>query len=155
MQISKLILSIFISYSPAFISGFCHVDTKSWYAQLVKPSFSPPAYVFGIVWSILYFLIGISLYLFWQSEGNFSSKKIGFIIFGLQLLLNAAYTPVFFEKKSLLGGLIICILLSIFVLLTIIEFYKFSPISAYLLIPYLLWGFFAMILNYKILSLNS
>lgn len=68
--------------------------------------------------------------------------------------LNACFTPIFFAYKSLLGGFIICLLLALFVLLTIVEFYKVVPISAYLLIPYLLWGIFATFLSYKIFSLN-
>ncbi len=151
----KLISSILIAYSPAFISGFWRMDTKGWYAKLVKPNFSPPSWVFGVVWSILYLLIGLSLYFFWKSDGDFIQKKAGFVFFGIQLLLNAAFTPVFFGMKSLLGGLIICILLSIFVFLTILEFYKFSFIAAVLLLPYLIWGLFAAFLNYKIFSANS
>lgn len=151
----KLILSFLLAYSPTFISVFFNMDSKIWYGQLVKPSFSPPSWVFGVVWSVLYFLIGVSLYLFWNSNVDFIQKKTGFTIFGMQLLLNASFTPIFFGLKSLLGGFIICLLMSIFVVLTIISFYKISPISSYLLVPYLFWGLFATFLSYKILVMNS
>jgi len=150
----KFILSIIISYSPSFATIFWQMDTKGWYAELSRPKFSPPSWVFGVVWPILYFLIGVSLYLFWNSDADFSHKRIGFILFGVQLFLNACFTPIFFAYKSLLGGFIISLLLSVFVFLTIIEFYKISPAAAYLLVPYLLWDFFAAFLSYKILVLN-
>lgn len=150
----KLIASILIAYSPAFISGGWRMD-RTWYSNLIKPNFSPPSWVFGVVWSILYFMIGLSLYFFWKADNDFEQKKLGYVFFLIQLLINAAFTPVFFGLKSILGGLIICILLAIFVLLTMLEFYKTSPIAAYLLIPYLIWGLFATFLNFKIFSLNS
>ncbi|MEI8377178.1 MAG: TspO/MBR family protein [bacterium] len=151
----KLILSILIGYSPSFISGFFKFDTTNWYSKLTKPSFSPPSWIFGVVWPILYFLIGLSLYFFWKTDADFEEKKLGYTFFAIQLLLNACFTPIFFAYKSLLGGFVICLLLSIFVLLTILEFYKIAPLSAYLLIPYLLWDIFATFLSFKILLLNS
>lgn len=151
----KLISSLLIAYSPVFVSSFFKFDSKGWYAALTKPSLSPPAWVFGVVWTILYFLIGISLYLFWKTDVDFEQKKLGYTFFVIQLILNACFTPVFFAYKSLFGGLVICFLLAVFVLLTIIEFYKVSPTSAYSLIPYLLWGLFATFLSYRILILNS
>ncbi len=123
-----------------------------WYSNLIRPAFSPPNWIFAPVWVFLYISIFIYLALFTASK--IEHKKSGFVFFSTQLLLNFIWSPVFFNFKSISGGLIIIILLDIFVILTIFEFFKASKIAGLILIPYLVWILFATYLNIGYLVLN-
>lgn len=133
-------------------SIFTASTVSSWYPTLIKPNFSPPAWLFGPVWVLLYFLMGISLYLIWQNKAKDNKKSL--IIFGIQLTLNVFWSFLFFGLKSPLYGLIDILLLLAAIILTIAFSFKISSYAAILLIPYLAWVFFATILNYSIMSLN-
>lgn len=133
-------------------SIFTASTVSSWYPTLIKPNFSPPAWLFGPVWVLLYFLMGISLYLIWQNKAKDNKKSL--IIFGIQLILNVFWSFLFFGLKSPLYGLIDILLLLAAIILTIAFSFKISSYAAILLIPYLAWVFFATILNYSIMSLN-
>lgn len=155
MEFFKFIFSVIISYSPALVArAFLLNVPDRWYQEIARPPVSPPGWVFGVVWSVLYFLMGCSLFLFCIAEGDAEEKRLGFIFFGIQLLLNAAFMPVCFGHRWFLGGFIICVLLAIFVVLTMFAFYKVSKIAAFLLLPYLLWGLFAIFLSYQVYKLN-
>ncbi len=125
-----------------------------WYNELAKPAFTPAAEIFAPAWLILYSLIFISFLLYLKSKNNLPSKKRGFSIFFVQLVLNISWTPVFFGLKNPYLGLIIICVLAIYIILTIIEFYKFSKLASYLLLPYLVWVIFAIYLNAGIIILN-
>ena len=114
-----------------------------WYKNLNKSSLTPPDYVFGIVWSILYTLIIISFFIYINSY--YSNK--GIILFSIQIVLNLLWPYLFFNKRLLCGSLINLVLLNIFVYLTYLEFNNYSPLSSYLLLPYLLWILLALYLN--------
>lgn len=130
------------------------MNSKIWYAQIVKPTYAPPSWVFGVVWPVLYIMIGLAFYFFWKAEGSFEQKKLGYILFVVQFLLNLSFMPVFFGLKSFLGGLVVCILLVLSIYWTMHEFYKFSHIATILLHPYMAWCIFATFLSYKIFLLN-
>jgi tryptophan-rich sensory protein len=117
------------------------------YGSLNKPDLAPPSVVFPIAWSILYVLMGISLYM------NRNNKK-NMVTFFIQLMLNYLWVFVFFGMQSWLGGFIVIILLDVMILYTILEFYKENKLSAYMMIPYLLWCVFASYLNFQIFLLN-
>lgn len=117
------------------------------YGSLNKPDLAPPSVVFPIAWSILYVLMGISLYM------NRNNKK-NMVSFFIQLMLNYLWVFVFFGMQSWLGGFIVIILLDVMILYTILEFYKENKLSAYMMIPYLLWCVFASYLNFQIFLLN-
>lgn len=124
-----------------------------WFNSLTKPFLNPPSKVFPPVWSVLYILIFISLFFYIVAKtGNL--KMRGYLYFGVQILLNLLWSPVFFLAHNIALALFIVILLDIFVVLTIKSFYKMSKISAFLLVPYLLWIFFATYLNFAYLILN-
>lgn len=125
-----------------------------WYNSLTKPVLSPPSYIFPPVWSVLYVTIFISLILFIITKTKIS-KKNGYIYFFIQMILNLLWSPAFFIMQNIGLALFIVILLDIFVILTIKNFYKVSEISAYLLMPYLIWIIFATYLNASYLILNS
>ncbi len=124
-----------------------------WYDSLVKPVLNPPSWIFPPVWSILYALIIISLFIY-IFKNSLQNKSSGYVYFIIQLILNLAWSPIFFYFKNIGLALIIVVLLDYFVILTIKRFYSVSKISAILLIPYLLWILFATYLNTAFLILN-
>lgn len=143
----KLMVAILICEGVGVLgSVFTVSNIPTWYAGLNKPTFSPPNWVFGPVWTLLYFLMGVALFLVWR-------KKIP-MIFSLQLILNFVWSVVFFGMRSPLGGLIVIVLLWLAILGSIINFWKISRWAGILLIPYLGWVTFASILNYNIFILN-
>ncbi|MBT4824782.1 tryptophan-rich sensory protein [Candidatus Woesearchaeota archaeon] len=149
----KLILSIVICQLAGIIGSFFTVSSVStWFLTLNKPFFNPPSWLFGPVWITLYLLMGISLYLIWNSYNKSSRLAISF--FSIQLVLNSLWSILFFGLKNPLLAFIEIIILWIFILLTIIFSHKKSKTSAYLLIPYILWVTFAAILNFSIFYLN-
>jgi len=126
---------------------------STWYVNLNKPSFNPPNWLFAPVWTFLFLLMGISVYLIWKKGIN-KKTKYALDIFALQLVLNLCWTLIFFGLHSPLFAFVEIIILWVVILIVIIKFYKISRISAYLLIPYILWVTFASILNYSIYYLN-
>lgn len=150
-NIWKLVVSILVPILASVIGGiFTASSVSKWYAKLKKPSFNPPNWIFGPVWTILYLMMGVSLYLVWITKFD----QLAFVIFGIQLFLNVLWSIIFFGIKNPFYAFIEIVLLWIAILLTIVYFYNISPISAYLLIPYILWVSFASILNYAIYKLN-
>lgn len=156
IEFFKLIISILICNSAGFIGVvFTSSAIPTWYDSLKKPPFSPPNWIFGPVWTILYTLMGISAYFVWRQGINDSQVKTALIIFGVQLFLNALWSPIFFGFRALFAGLIVIIIMWIAILLTILAFLKISTVAAVLLIPYILWVSFATILNFSLWILNS
>lgn len=155
MNYKKLIASILICQAAGIIGSFFTISSiDSWYATLNKPSFNPPSWLFGPAWITLYFLIGIALYLVWNMERRDKIWKNAIAIFSVQLILNAAWSIIFFGmEQPLLAGFEI-IILWVFILLTIIYFGKLNKTAAYLLVPYICWVTFASVLNWAIVTLN-
>ena len=152
-KIWKLIISILIPFLASAIGGFfTSTSVLTWYVDLIKPSFNPPSWVFGPIWTILYLLMGIALYLFWIDKSK--NKKPAFIAFGAQIFLNAFWSVLFFGIQKPFYAFIDIIVLWISILITIIYFYRTKKMSAYLLIPYILWVSFAAVLNFSIYILN-
>lgn len=132
---------------------YINMFNSAWYYNLLKPPFSPPDWVFSPVWSVLYFTIFISLLLYIFKPAK--NKKIGYIYFILQLILNLLWTPAFFYLQNIKLALIVIIFLDIFVIFTIKKFYFVSKLSGLILIPYLIWILFATYLNIGYLVLNA
>ncbi len=126
----------------------------TWYASLNKPFFSPPNWIFGPVWTILYLLMGVAFYLILKKGWKKKGVKSAGIFFLAQLALNFLWTPIFFGLKSPLLGLITILTLWILIVITMRKVYSISKLAFYLLIPYLLWVSFATALNAAILILN-
>ena len=126
----------------------------TWYAALRKPWFTPPNWLFGPIWLTLYFLMGISLYLVFESKRNKAKEKPALCAFGIQLFLNVLWSVLFFGMHYLLYGFIEIVLLWISIAVTIILFFKVSKVAAYLLLPYILWVTIAASLNYYVFILN-
>lgn len=151
----KLALSLFLPFLAAAIGSYATFPAiPTWYATLEKPFFSPPNWLFGPVWTILYLLMGIALYLVWSAPDTKSLKRRGITLFFAQLVLNTCWSIVFFGLQSPLFALIVIIALWILILLTLKSFLKVSKVAGWLLVPYLAWVSFATLLNAAIVYLN-
>jgi translocator protein len=130
------------------------MDTSQWYSQLIKPSFAPPADVFGVVWGVLYPVIIISFgYVFYL----YLKKKIKFAVllpFILNIIFNLIFSPIQFILRSNVLAAVDITLVVITLLWAIMSIYRHSKLTAIFQIPYLLWGLFATILQYSITYLN-
>ncbi len=153
-NILKLALCIAIPLAIGSISGIATAgNITGWYATLQKPFFNPPNYLFGPVWTLLYGLMGVSLYLIWNAPSS-SMRTNALIIFGVQMLLNFAWSFIFFHFKELGWALVEIILTWLSIFTMIVMFSGINKTAAYIQIPYLCWVTFATILNAAIWKLN-
>ena len=135
-------------------SLFTTTGPGSWYSTLIKPTFNPPAWIFAPVWTLLYILMGISLYLVIMEGMKGRDVRIPLLVFTIQLILNLLWSYAFFGLESTFFGLLVIILLWISIVATMILFYPVRKTAAWLLVPYILWVSFATLLTYTIYSLN-
>jgi len=153
-DITKFIISILIPLALGAIAGrFTAQAVPEWFASLNRPSFSPPNWLFGPVWTVLYILLGISLFLIWKQIPSKERNK-ALWVFSIQMFLNFIWSFVFFYFNQIGLALIVIICLWFSIVLMLIRFYKIKPLAAYLNIPYLLWVTFASILNAGYYTLN-
>lgn len=151
----KLVVAIVVTQLAGIIGSlFTFSAIPTWYATLTKPALNPPSWVFGPVWTTLYVLMGVSAFLIWQKGWQRKDVKVALSVYGIQLILNALWSIVFFGMQSPGLALVNIALLFISIVLTMILFYKISRPAMYLLIPYILWVSFASYLNYAIYALN-
>jgi len=151
----KLIISILACLAVGGISGYVTAsEIPGWYATLQKPSFNPPNWLFGPVWTLLYIMMGIAFWLVWKSDAS-DLKQKAMLFFALQLTLNFFWSILFFSFHQTGWAMVEIALLWVFILLCIVSFYPISAIAAYLLVPYLCWVSFASLLNFYIWKLNS
>ena len=146
----KLLIFIFGTYLIGGLFSF-FIDMPSMYQELNKPFLSPPGYVFPIVWTVLYTLMGVSLYLVSEESGD---KKKSYIIYIVQLILNSLWTLFYFGLDMKLFSFFLLVGLVISVIIMILEFRKLNKTAAYLQIPYLIWLIFAGYLNLATYLLN-
>lgn len=135
-------------------SMFTTPSVPTWYAGLVKPSWTPPNWVFGPVWSALYLMMAVAVWLVWR-RGGFATAAIPLTLFLVQLALNAAWSILFFGFR--MPGLAFAeiVLLWFAILVTLIMFWRSNPIAGFLLLPYILWTSFAGALNLALWQLNA
>jgi translocator protein len=129
-------------------------DITGWYATLNKPWFTPPSYVFGPVWTVLYLLMGVSLYLVIAAGWEKKSVKDGVLVFGAQMAANLLWSFLFFGLHSPLAGLACILVLLALIVATIVVFRRVSGTAAWLLVPYLAWVCIATALNAGVVLLN-
>lgn len=154
-NIVKLIIAIAIPLAVGATSGFFTVTgVDSWYQTIQKPSWNPPNWVFGPVWTTLYVLMGIALFLVWKSEAADQLKKIAIGLFAVQLILNFFWSFIFFNQQQIGWAFAEIILMWVFILGTIFMFANINKAAAWLLVPYISWVSFAAILNYTIWKMN-
>lgn len=153
-NILKFIISISLTLSAGAIASFFTFEAiATWYITLNKPSFNPPNWLFGPVWTTLYIILGVSLFLIWK-ENRSKVRDQALTIFGIQMALNFFWSFLFFYINQIGIALIEIVLLWSSILLMIRYFYKIYPIAAYINIPYLLWVTFATALNAAYFILN-
>ena len=151
----KLIASVLVCQFAGILgSVFTLSSIDNWYSLLEKPIFNPPSWVFFPVWTLLYTLMGISLYIVWEKGVHDREVKIGLIFFGMQLILNTLWSFLFFGLRSPYYGLVEIVFLWLAIILTIVQFNKVSKMASLLLVPYILWVSFAALLNYYLWSMN-
>lgn len=154
-EIPKLIASILIVFLGAALGSVATTpELATWYSELIKPAWNPPNWVFGPVWTILYFLMGIALFLVWREGLDRRDVKYAILIFAVQLGLNIAWSVVFFGLNSIIGGLVLIFILWLAIWANIVAFYVISKPAGLILIPYLIWVSIASYLNYTIYLLN-
>lgn len=152
MKIIGLVVWILICFLPAIIGS--QFGPGDWYQALNKPEWNPPNWIFGPVWTLLYVLMGISVWIIWKSYG-LKTAAIPIAFFIVQLILNALWSWFFFGLENVGLAFVDIIALWTFILITLILFWKLNTWSGVLLIPYIAWVSFATILNYNIWQLNK
>lgn len=154
-EIPRLIVSILIVFISGAIGTVATLpEITTWYAALTKPAWTPPNWAFGPIWSTLYVLMGIALFLVWREGLDRKMVRYAIIIFAVQLALNVAWSLVFFGLHSIFGGLILIFFLWIAIWANIFAFYIISKPAGLLLVPYLIWVSIASYLNYSVYLLN-
>ena len=148
----SFILFGLITYSASVIGGLVTVSFKEpWYSLINKPTLNPPSWVFAPVWTTLYLMMTIAIWLFWHSR----NKDMNTIyIYFIHIVFNATWSIVFFGLHQILLALFILIVLILMIIILILRFKRVNIVSYYLMIPYLLWCCFALFLNFNLLILN-
>jgi benzodiazapine receptor len=150
-QLIGLLGSLLAAFAAGAVGAIASVDAASFYAQLSKPSWAPPAGVFGPVWSALYALMGVAAWLVWRSPGR---KGLALGLFGAQLAANALWSWLFFAwHRGALAAVEVLVLLALIVA-TVVTFWRSSRLAALLLVPYLLWVSFASALTWAVWQRN-
>lgn len=145
-------ISILISVGVGTLSAFFTMNSMEIYKELEKPPLSPPGFLFPIVWTILYVLMGIAAYLIYRSNSPDRGKAL--LLYGVQLLVNGLWPVLFFDRQMYLLAFLWLLLLWGLILLTILRFCAINKCAAYLLLPYLIWVTFAGYLNLGVYLLN-
>jgi tryptophan-rich sensory protein len=151
----RLVAAILLTNMAGIIGSlFTTPNIPGWYAGLAKPLLTPPSWVFAPVWTALFVLMGVSLFLLWKEGTEKPGVGAALVFFGLQLGLNVLWSALFFGLQSPLLGLIEILALWLAILATIVLAYRVSRPAAYLLVPYLVWVSFATYLTWAIWTLN-
>ncbi|HEX7117531.1 MAG TPA: TspO/MBR family protein [Longimicrobiales bacterium] len=153
---SSIALAFFIGLClavGALGSFFTEMSRESWYTRIAKPAWTPPDRVFGIVWTLLYVLMGIAAWLVWRTTG-LARGITPLSLFAVQLALNLAWSAIFFGLRAPGAAFIQVLVLWSLVLATVIVFWRVRPLAGALLLPYLLWTTFAAALNLAIWRMN-
>ena len=151
-KILSFVLFAFVTYSASALGGLATLGFKEpWYSLLITPSFNPPDWIFGPVWTTLYLMMTIAIWNFWHSK----NKDINTVyIYFIHLLFNTTWSVIFFVFHKMVLALLVLIILIFLIILLIIKFKRANLLSYYLMIPYLLWCFFALLLNTSLIILN-
>lgn len=155
-QFLPFAINIFIALVFGVLGGLITINSvRTWYPGIQKPSFNPPNWLFGPVWSTLFIIIGISAYLIWTKRDRIVHFPRTVAIYFIQLILNLAWSFLFFYNHLIGAALIEIVALLVVIAINGIVFYKIDKIAGLLFIPYFLWVSFATFLNYNIFILNQ
>ncbi|WP_052356840.1 TspO/MBR family protein [[Clostridium] dakarense] len=151
----SILIPLVIGYASSFISQMLSgVDIATSYSQLIKPGFAPPSFIFPIAWTIIYILMGISSYIIMKKDYKSTKVKDAMFYYWLQLGLNFLWSILFFGLDLRFTAMADLIIMIIILIIMIFKFRKLDKKVAYLNIPYLLWIFYALFLNYFIWTIN-
>ncbi len=154
-RIKTYVIAILIPLAVGFLSSLLTMESMDIYSELITPPLSPPGWIFPVVWTILYTLMGISSAIVWEMrQKDLGSANCGLIYYGISLIFNFLWSIVFFNLRWLLFAFIWLLILLYLILRTIACYKKVSPLAAYLQIPYALWVAFAGYLNFALWILN-
>lgn len=149
-MLAGVVLVNVVGAAPAVLSG----PGSPWFRGLAKPAIYPPGWVFGVVWTLLFTLLGVAVALVWLDGRETRAGRVALGLFVGQMCLNVAWTPAFFAARNLLAGLAVIVALWPAVLATVVAFDRVDRRAAALLVPYLAWVTFAAVLNYRLWALN-
>lgn len=149
-----LLISILIAQAAGIFSSLLSGNVSAAYSALVKPAFAPPGWIFGIVWPILYTLMGVAVYIVFQTKADMQKKSLALMLYILQLFFNFLWSIVFFGWGLYWAAAVIAGILLFLILLTTISFLRINKKAAILMAPYLIWVLFALYLNISIAVLN-
>lgn len=154
LHLPKLLASLAATFFAAFIGSLATTPSvTTWYANLMQPPLTPPGWVFGPVWTLLYLLMAIALYRVWNKPGS-PARLVALGAYATQLILNAAWSQIFFRLHLPGYALFDIVLLGAAIVWTMIAFHRLDKTASYLLAPYLAWVSFATYLNAGIWLLN-
>jgi translocator protein len=154
-QIVWLLGSIIVCFAAAGIGGaITSTSLGEWYQNLAKPDWTPPAWIFGPVWTALYLSMAVAAWLVWQ-RGGWPAARAPLAWFAVQLALNVAWSAVFFGLRSPGLAVFEIAFLWLVIAATVVLFWRQSRVAAWLLIPYLAWTSFAAVLNFTVWKLNA
>lgn len=154
MRWISLLCWLALCFAVAAVSGlWTAAEVPAWYTTLARPSFAPPDWVFGPVWTVLYGMMAVAAWLVWRAPGS-SRRAYGVRFFLVQLGLNFCWTPIFFHYHAIGGALADIAVLWVAIVGTIAVFGRVSRVAAWLLVPYLAWVSFATLLNAGFWRLN-
>lgn len=153
-QVLGLIGWLVLSFSASAIGAVASIEAQSFYRQLVQPSWAPPPWIFGPVWTVLYAMMAIAAWLVWR-KGGFRANSTALLLFVVQLVLNALWTWIFFAWHSGPWAFAEIVVLWVFLLATLVAFWRLRRLAGMLLIPYLVWVSFAAALTYFVWQLNT
>lgn len=152
-HLAAFLVSLVLVIVVATLGGFASAGAEADYARLAQPDWAPPSSLFGPVWSALYLLMAIAAWLVWRADPRWTNPAI--IAYGVQLVLNLLWSPLFFGLGWRGLALVDILLLDITVAVTIVAFWRVRRSAALMLLPYLGWILFATALNYSVWSMNS
>jgi len=150
-----LLVCVAACFAAAGVGGlFTGLSVSTWYHELQRPAWNPPDWVFGPVWTVLYLMMGVAAWLVWR-KGGWAGARVALVLFVVQLVLNAAWTGVFFGLRAPGMAFIELAALWIAIVATVIAFWRRSIAAGALMLPYLAWSTFAAVLNFTIWRMNG
>ena len=151
-KILSFILFFLVTFSASFIGGLVSISLKEpWYSQLIKSNYNPPDWVFAPVWTALYLMMTLAIWFYWHSKRRDMNT---IYIYFIHIIFNTTWSIVFFGLHKILYALFILLILILLIIILILKFKRVNYVSAYLMIPYLLWSCYALFLNFNLLLLN-
>ncbi len=154
VKLKPLLINIFIPLAVGGFSALLTSDSMKAFGELNQPPLSPPAWLFPVVWSILYILMGIAAYLVFTSNASKDKIKNSLIFYAIQLIFNFFWSLIFFNMQAYLFAFFWLLAMLAFIVITTVLFYKISKPAGIIMIPYIIWVTFAGYLNFAIFLLN-